>query len=168
MKTQNSVLILCSLILFPLFLSTGSVAQSKERQSKYACMEPQPEQLCNASNTCGSSSTTCTVDVKRTADSASVTPGIPGAKGNALFCVKVGTTVTWQTPSKNVGFLVDFGDDSPFEPQDTITGGFKNPVTVIAKKPGCFKFTAGACASGATYGVCKEATTEAVVLDGSN
>lgn len=169
MTIHRSFVISCSFVLLCPLLTSYSAAQSENKNSsKYACSEPQPEQLCNASNTCGSASSPCTVDVKRTADSASVTPGIPNAKGNSLFCVRTGTTVTWQTTSKNVGFLVDFGDASPFEPPEAITGGSSRSVSVVAKKPGCFKFSAGACASGAIYGMCKETDSEAVVIGAAN
>src|SRR3977135_1024440 len=100
-----------------LVLSAFMVAQEQQRgKEKYLCSEPHPESVCTAANTCGDSSTPCTVEVNRTASDASATPSIPGAKGNMPFCVKVGTTVTWKSPSKNTGFVVDFGPDSPFEP----------------------------------------------------
>ena len=48
--------------LFLLLLASVGNAQSKK--SKYACDEPNPESLCNASNTC-SASGQCSVDIKR-------------------------------------------------------------------------------------------------------
>jgi hypothetical protein len=55
-----------------ILLSSYATAQSKS--NKYACSEPNPAQLCDASNTCGSASAPCVVDVKRTANGASSTP----------------------------------------------------------------------------------------------
>src|SRR5206468_8916626 len=103
--------------------------------SKYACSEPNPAQLCTAANTCGSASSPCTVDVKRTADSASSTPSIPNAKGNSLFCVKVGTTVKWISSEKENGVVVDVGTSSPFDPAGAIIGGSDRSVSVVAKRP---------------------------------
>jgi hypothetical protein len=147
-----------------LVLLRNATAQSKS--SKYACSEPNPAQLCSAANTCGSASTPCTVDVKRTADSASSTPSIPNAKGNSLFCLKVGTTVTWNSTGKDNGFVVDVGPASPFEPAGAIIGGSDRSVSVVAKRTGCFKYSAGACQSGATYGMCDTANAELIVTNG--
>jgi plastocyanin len=153
----------CTLLALPLvLLASSAIAQSKS--SKYACSEPNPAQLCNASNTCGSASTPCEVDVKRTANGASSTPSISNAKSNALFCVKPGTTVTWKSTSKNIGFIVDAGTISPFEPGGAIIGGSDRSVSVVAKTPGCYKYSAGACMSGAIYGMCKETSAEVIVI----
>ena len=74
-----------SLVLPLIMLSAYAPAQSKS--NAFACKEANAAQLCNAANTCGSTSTSCGVDIKRTANAASSTPDIPGAKSNALFCV---------------------------------------------------------------------------------
>jgi hypothetical protein len=103
-----------ALLLTLLALSDSSSAQSKS--SKYACSEPNPAQLCTAANSCGSASSPCTVDVKRTSNAASATPGISNATANALFCVKAGTTVKWISTEKENGFVVDVGPSSPFDP----------------------------------------------------
>ena len=148
--------------LFLLLLASVGNAQSKK--SKYACDEPNPESLCNASNTC-SAAGQCSVDIKRSGmNAATATPGFPKAKGNSLFCVKAGTTVTFQSSSKGTGFIVDFGPSSPFDPPDTIIGGAQKPVQVVAKRPGCFKYSAGACYSGATNGMCGSGAAEAIVM----
>jgi hypothetical protein len=154
-----------SLFLSLLVLLTNATSQSKS--SKYACSEPNPAQLCTAANTCGSASSPCSVDVKRTANAASSTPSIPHAKSNALFCVKIGTTVQWNSTGKDNGFVVDVGPDSPFEPAGAIIGGSDRTVSVVAKRPGCFKYSAGACQSGAVYGMCKTANAELIVTDGN-
>jgi hypothetical protein len=155
------VLLLLSMVVLAEYAS----AQSKN--SRYACQEPSPAQLCNAGNTCGSSSTPCTVDVKRTANAASSTASIPNPKSNALFCVKTGTTVAWNSTGKNIGFVVDVGPSSPFEPSGAIIGGSDRSVSVVAKKPGCYKYSAGACMSGAIYGMCGTANAELIIIGGN-
>lgn len=152
-----------SLLLATLGLANFGTAQSNS--SKYACVEQNPEQLCNAGNTCGSASTPCTVDVKRTSDAASSTPSIPKPKSNALFCVKAGTTVTWMSTGKDIGFVVDVGPSSPFEPPGAIIGGTNRSVLVVAMKKGCYKYSAGACMSGATYGMCGTTNAKLIVTD---
>lgn len=142
--------------------SAYATAQSKS--SKYACSEAKPAQLCTAANTCGSASTPCDVDVKRTANAASSTPGIPNGKNGQLFCVKVGTTVQWKSTGRNIGFVVDLGATSPFDPGGAIMGGTERPISVVAKTPGCYKYSAGACMSGAIYGMCGETNAELVII----
>jgi plastocyanin len=165
MKICRCFVIRCTwlFLMLPVLLSNIN-AQSKG--NKYVCSEPNPAQMCSTANTCGSSSSPCSVDVKRTADSASSTPSIPNAKGNSLFCVKVGTTVKWNSTGKDNGFVVDVGPASPFEPAGAIIGGSDRSVSVLAKRPGCFKYSAGACQSGATYGMCGTADAELIITDG--
>lgn len=152
----------CSVVLVATFvLLSSSLAQKK---SKYACDEPQPADLCNAANTCGSASAECKVDIRKSGDGASVKPGIPNAKSNQFFCVKAGTTVVWMTSSKNTGFSIYFGTDSPFTPDDPIVGGGSKPITVKAETPGCYKYDAGAFYSGAVYGMSSGSKPELVIL----
>ncbi len=151
------------LLPFTLLVSLAS-AEDKKTNAKYACSEPNPASMCTPANTCGSPTTPCVIDVKRTSDSASATPSIPGAKGNSTFCVKVGTSVIWKSTSKNVGFVVDVSEASPFDPSGAIIGGSDRARTVVAKRPGCFKFSAGACVSGAIYGMCDTANAEVIVI----
>jgi hypothetical protein len=149
-------------ILLPLIMVTSlGMAQKK---SKYACDEPNPEQLCNAGNTCGAPSQTCSVQVKRTANGASATPNLPGAKGNALFCIHTGATVHWVSDAKDTGFVIDLGPTSPFDPAGPLIGGADKDVPVVAKRNGCFKYTVGACKSGAIYGMCANGTGEVIVI----
>jgi hypothetical protein len=164
-KSQRGFAIWFGLLLLTLVL-LGTFMAARGKDDKYVCSESDPQGMCNASTTCGSSSAPCVVDIKRTANAASVTPGIPGAKDNAPFCVKVGTKVSFKSVSKNVGFVLDFGASSPFG-QGTIIGGSDRPVSVVATKPGCFKFSAGACVSGAIYGMCGETSTEIIVTGGN-
>jgi len=112
---------------------------------------------------CGSGSQSCSVDIKRTSNAASATPGFPGAKGNSTFCVKAGTTVVWKSDTKHQGFIVDMGPNSPFDADDII-GGSNKSVTVLAKTPGCYRYSVGACISGEIYGMCGNSTAELVVV----
>jgi hypothetical protein len=151
-------------LALPLVLITcGDEAQAQKKMS-YTCKEPTPESLCTAANTCGSPSQPCFVDVKRSASAASAAPNIPGAKGNRLFCVKVDTSVIWHSDTKHQGFVVDMGPTSPFDPPDDIIGGSDKAVTVRAKVPGCYRFSAGACRSGAIYGMCGNGASELVIM----
>jgi len=160
MKIQRALL-MCLLLSFLVLLSSAMFAQAK---GKYVCAEPSPQSLCTADNTC-SASGPCTVDIKRKGMSgATATPGFPKAKENSLFCVKAGTTVTFQSTAKGTGFVVDFGPSSPFDPPDAIIGGSAKPVAVAAKRPGCFKYSAGACVSSSTFGMCGSGEAEAIVI----
>jgi hypothetical protein len=150
-----------SLAVLTALLTANEMSQAQK--SKNACSEPDPAALCNAKNTCGSPSSPCSVDVKRTSDAASATPSILGAKGNSTFCVKTGTTLVWKSETKHQGFVVDMGPTSPFDTDDII-GGSNKSVTLVAKKPGCYKYSAGACLSGAIYGMCGNGTAELIVL----
>jgi plastocyanin len=151
------------LVLSVLVLLSCATAQA-QKKSKYACDEEQPESMCNAANTCGSASSPCTVDITRGADSANVKPGVPDAKNNQLFCIKAGTTVVWKSSNKNNGFMVSFGTDSPFDPDDPVRGGGKKQVTTTARTPGCYKYDAGAFRSGTVYGMSGGSKPELVIL----
>jgi hypothetical protein len=160
MSMNRSFAIKCTSLLLPIVaLSTYATAQ----KNSYACPASVTAQSCNAANTCGSASSPCTVDVKRTANAASVTPGVPNAKGNSLFCVKAGTTLQWKSTGRDIGFVVDFGPSSPFNPGGAIIGGTDRMVSVVATKPGCYKYSAGACMSGAIYGMCGQANVQIVI-----
>jgi hypothetical protein len=161
MKIQRCLAMCCVLFLLGVGLLPNCASAEEKKKSRYACDEPNPASLCNADNTCGSS---CTVDVKRTSSSSSATPNTPNAKGNQLFCIKAGTTVTWQSMSKNTGFLIDFGPNSPFDPPDAIVGGSAKPASVVAKTPGCYKYGFQASSSTAIYGMSKASQAELIVL----
>jgi hypothetical protein len=150
--------LLCS--IFALNCETA-VAQKK---SKYVCDEAQPESMCNAVNTCGSASSPCTIDVTKAGSSSSVKPGIPDAKSNQPFCIRAGTRVVWLTSNKNTGFMISFGTDSPFDPDDPIIGGGQKQVTVRAVTPGCYKYDAGAFYSGAIFGMSGGSKPELIIL----
>ena len=166
MKLQRGVAIWSGLVLLAVVLPVTGYLAGKEKPkgaNKYLCTEPNPQGLCNSANTCGSPSTPCTLDVKRTSSSASITPSITGAKANELFCVQAGTTITWKSIQKNTGFVVDFGSTSPFDSGGTVIGGSDREASTVAKKPGCYRFSVGACVSGASYGMCGEGATEVIV-----
>src|SRR5258706_15927496 len=150
-----------SLLLPIVALSTCATAQSKG--SGYACPATITAQSCTQANACGSASTPCSVDVRRTANAASSTPSIPNAKGNSLFCLKPGTSVQFKSTGKDIGFVVDFGPASPFDPPGAIIGGTDRTVSVVAKRPGCYKYSAGACRSGAIYGMCGQANPQLII-----
>jgi len=78
--------------------------------------------------------------------------------------VKVGTTLQWKSTGKDIGFVVDFGPASPFNPPGAIIGGTDRSVSVVAAKPGCYKYSAGACMSGAIYGMCGDTKVEMIVI----
>ena len=169
MNTVRKLLICCGLLLVPLLFGGYFAARGeKEGDKDSICSAATPQSICNARTTCGSRSTPCVVNVKRGGHSASATPSIPEAKGNARFCVKAGTTVTWQSSSKSTGFILDFGDSSPFESQTTITGGSKRSASVVAQKPGCFKFSVSACREAAISGMCESGRAELVVIADEN
>src|SRR5271166_2250380 len=131
---KSSLLVMC------VILAASVVVQAK---SKYACDEPDPASLGNAST---------------------VKPGVPNAKDNQLFCIKKGTQVIWMTSNKNTGFMISFGTDNPFEPDNPIIGGANKQITVTANTPGCYKYDAGAFYSGATYGMGGGSKPELVIL----
>ena len=146
------------------FVVLLSCAVAHAQNDKYACAELNPQSLCNAGNTCGSFFKPCMVDVKRDDDGSSSTPDIPDAKGNGTFCVTTGTTIVWKSTQKNTGFVVDFGPSAPFGSEDAIIGGGKHSVSVTAMQPGCYKYSAGACISGALRGMCGSVTAEAIII----
>jgi hypothetical protein len=59
--------------------------------------------------------------------------------------------------------MVDFGEASPFDPAGTIMGGSDRPVTVVAKKARCYKYSLGACTPGTAYGMCGDSDLELIV-----
>ena len=154
----------CALCLFFLFLLNCAAAHA-QKKGKYVCEEDQPENMCNAANTCGSASSPCTIDIRRGADSCNVKPSISDAKNNQFFCIKAGTTVVWMSSKKSNGFMVSFGTDSPFDPDGPIVGGgAKPPIATKASTPGCYKYDVGAFRSGTVYGMSGGRSPELVIL----
>jgi hypothetical protein len=170
MKSPSKLALYFTGLLLSLSLASFVVANAQnKRANKYVCTETNPTSMCTASSRCGSNSAPCVVDLKRRGGtSATVTPAIPNAKSNAPFCVKVGTTVTWQSSANNTGFILDFGPSSPFDTPGAIIGGSDRPISVVAKRPGCYKFSLGACIAGTIYGMCGSTNSEIVVTDEGN
>ena len=163
MQIRSIFAVLCVTASATFLLLAPTSAQEQRGREKYVCSEPQPETMCNAENTCGSASAPCTVEIRRTASAASVTPSIPNSKANMPFCVKTGTKVNWQGASKNTGFVLDFGPDTPFG-TEAIIGGSDRAATSVAKKKGCYNYSTGACVSGAIYGMCETVETKLVIF----
>jgi hypothetical protein len=162
--------LLAFLGVFPvlaLLLLTAHLAVG-DQKAKFSCSESNPQSICSPATTCGSPSAPCKVDIKRGAsNAATATPEMPDAKPNKPFCIKIGTSVTFYSASKNTGFVIDFGTNSPFDTEGAIMGGADRPVTVVAKRPGCFRYSVGACTAGAIYGMCGNSDTE-LVVSGTN
>ncbi len=165
MKSRPFPTIVCSIIVLLLLAVAGlTVAKDKKNKTSY-CSNSHPEQFCTAANTCGANASACILEVKRTegGSGASVTPNIANFPANTALCIKAGASVTWQGAGKNTGIMVDFGDSSPFDPSGTIMGGSDRPITVVARKAGCYKYTAGACTPGTIYGMCGNSDLELIV-----
>lgn len=164
MNTQRQVNIWSALLVLSCIVILGCATAQAQKKSRYVCEETSAESMCHAANTCGSATSQCTIDVRRSGDSSNVTPSVPGAKENQLFCIKAGTTVVWMSSNKNNGFMVSFGADSPFDPDGPIMGGGKKRVTTKASTPGCYKYDAGAFRSGTVYGMSGGSKSELVIL----
>jgi hypothetical protein len=153
-------------LLVPAVLLTRLVegGDKKVKKPKHdVCAAGTSSSVCTESR-CGSQSAACEVNVSRIGDdSASAKANIPNAKDNEPFCVKVGTAITFKSKSKDTGFVLDFGNSSPFDSGNVITGGADRPMSVVAKKPGCYTYTVGACTAGTIYGMCGEEATQLVV-----
>ena len=137
---------------------------TKKKVKNDVCSSSNPASICAEPSTCGSASSPCTIDIRRSGSNyATAKPSIPDAKANKAFCIKVGTTVTFSTSSKNTGFVIDFDKANPFDHQGAIIGGADRPVTVTAKHPGCYSYSVGACIPGTVYGMCGNAETQLII-----
>ena len=168
MKNRPFPAIVCGLVLTLLLVMAGyTVAKDKKNKTTF-CSNPHPEQLCTAANTCGANGSPCLLEVKRLGGGveASVTPNIPNFPKDAVICIKTGANVTWQGAGKNTGIMVDFGESSPFDPSGAIMGGSERPITVVAKRAGCYRYTVGACTPGTIYGMCGNSDLELIVTSG--
>ena len=155
----------CVLLLLSVSPNHRAAGQSTKKKVKGdVCSASNPASICTAANTCGSSSSPCEIDIRRSQGTyATATPNIPDAKSNKPFCVKVGTSVTFSSSSKNTGFVIDFGDKDPFDHKDSIIGGSDRPITVTAKHPGCYTYSVGACTPGTVYGMCGNADLQLII-----
>jgi plastocyanin len=153
------------LFVLALLLAGFIIGQDTKKKVKNGvCSSSNPASICAEPSTCGSASSPCTIDIRRSGSKyATAKPSIPDAKANKAFCIKVGTTVTFSTSSKNTGFVIDFGKDNPFDHEGSIIGGADRPITVTAKHPGCYNYSVGACTSGTVSGMCGNATTQLII-----
>jgi hypothetical protein len=129
MKIYRYLAALCCLFVLPLLL-TNFVAGSdtKKKIKNDVCSASNPASICAAANNCGSASSPCSIDIKHDQGAyATATPIIPDAKSNKAFCIKVGTSVTFMSSSKNTGFVIDFGSSDPFDHEGAIMGGADRP-----------------------------------------
>jgi hypothetical protein len=169
MKNNPLPATVCGSILIVLLLMTAHIFANDKKAKPTYCSNPHPEQLCSAANTCGLNGSPCILEVKRIGGGteASVTPNIPDFPKDAVICIHTGASVTWKGAGKNTGIMVDFADSSPFDPSGTIMGGSDRPITVVAKKAGCYKYSLGACTPGTVYGMCGNSDLELIVTSGS-
>jgi len=167
MKIYRILAIVSFLLVLPILLSSFSAGKNTNKKLKVdVCSASNPVSICSAANTCGSASTPCSIDIRRSGGTyATATPSIPDAKSNKAFCIKVGTSVTFTTSSKNTGFVIDFGSTDPFDHPNAIIGGADRAITVTAKHPGCYTYSVGACTPGTVYGMCGNATTQLIISD---
>ena len=165
MNIGRCLALLCCLFTLPLLFASYLVGQnSKKKVKDDACSASNPASVCAAENTCGSSSAPCSINIRRSGGSyATATPSIPDAKSNKVFCIKVGTTVTFMSNSKNTGFVIDFDSSDPFDHEGAIIGGSDRPITVTAKHPGCYTYSVGACTPGTVYGMCGNTNTQLII-----
>jgi plastocyanin len=165
MKVYRYLAAASFLIVLPLLVTSFIVGQdSKKKVKNDVCSSSNPASICAEASTCGSASSPCTIDIRRSGSNyATAKASIPDAKANKAFCIKAGTTVTFSTSSKNTGFVIDFGKDNPFDHEGSIIGGADRPITVIAKHPGCYTYSIGACTPGTVSGMCGNAMTQLII-----
>jgi plastocyanin len=165
MKVYRYLAAVFCLFVLPLFLADLVVSQDVKKKVKNdVCSASNSAHVCAEANTCGSASSPCTIDIRRSGNNyATAKPSFPDAKANKAFCIKVGTTVTFSTSSKNTGFVIDFGKDNPFDHEGSILGGADRPITVTAKHPGCYTYSIGACTPGTVHGMCGNADSQLII-----
>jgi plastocyanin len=164
MKFYRYLAALGCLSILPLLASFVVGKDTKKKIKGDVCSTSDPASICAAANTCGSPSSPCSINIKRSGgSSATATPSIPDAKSNKAFCIKVGTSVTFMSSSRNTGFVIDFGSADPFDHEGSIIGGADRPITVTAKHAGCYTYSVGACTAGTVYGMCGNADTQLII-----
>jgi plastocyanin len=164
MKVYRYLAVVGCLFALSVLLANIVIGEDTNTITNNVCSMSNPASTCAASNTCGSASSPCTIDIRRSQGTyATATPSIPGVKSNKPFCIKVGTAVTFSTSSKNTAFIIDFDKANPFDHQGAIIGGADRPITVTAKHPGCYSYSVGACTPGTVYGMCGHADTQLII-----
>jgi hypothetical protein len=161
MKVHRYLTTVGCFFALPVLLTSIIVGEDTNKIKNDVCSGSNPASTRAATKTCGSASSPCTIDIRRSQGTyATATPSIPGAKSNKPFCIKVGTAVTFSTSSKNTGFVIDFDKANPFDHQGAIIGGANRPINVTAKRPGCYTYSVGACTPGTVYGMCGNADAQ--------
>lgn len=164
MKTSRFFVAPTCVLLFGGLLAGNLLGKDKKKPKNDVCSSGTTGSLTTALPICGSATTACEVDIRRSGEDSSVaTPNIPNAKANGPFRVKVGTTITFKSTSKDTGFVLDFGESAPFDSGSVVIGGADRPVSVVVKKPGCYTYSIGACTAGTRYGMCGEDAAQFVV-----
>jgi len=165
MKSYRNLAIFCFLFVPAILVTSFIFGQDTKKKIKDdVCSAANPASICAAANTCGSTASPCSIDIRRSGGSyATATPSIPDAKSNKAFCIKVGTSVTFMSSSNNTGFVIDYGSANPFDHDGAIIGGSDRPITVTAKHPGCYSYSVGACTPGTVYGMCGNANAQLIV-----
>jgi hypothetical protein len=166
MKMYRYVAVLCCLLVLPLLFTSFIVGKDTKKKVKGdICSASNPVSICAAANTCGSASSPCSIDIKRGQGTlATATPNIPDDKSNKPFCIKVGTSITFMSSSKKIpASLLTSAAPIPFDHEGAIMGGADRPITVVAKHPGCYTYSVGACTAGTIYGMCGNADTQLVI-----
>ena len=164
MHTKPPFVVLFCFLTVLLLMTDYLPGKDKKKLANDVCSAANPDSICSGPNICGSATSACEVDIKRSGgDSSSATPNISDAKTNGPFCVKVGTTMTFKSTSKDTGFILDFGASAPFDMGGAIMGGVDRPVSVVAKKPGCYTYSVGACTAGTIYGMCGDDVAQFIV-----
>ena len=165
MKVYRCLTAVGCLLALPVLLTSLIAGEDTKKKIKNdVCSASNPASICAVTNTCGSASSPCTIDIRRSQGTyATATPNIPDAKSNKPFCIKVGTAVTFTTSSKNTGFVIAFDKTNPFDHQGSIIGGADRPITVTAKHPGCYTYSVGACTPGTAYGMCGNADAQLII-----
>jgi hypothetical protein len=161
MKVYRCVTAVGCLFALPVLLTGIIVGEDTNKIKNDVCSVANPASTCAATNTCGSASSPCIIDIRRS--QGTYATATPSAKSNKPFCIKVSTDVTFSTRSKNTGFVIDFDKANPFDHQGAIIGGADRPVTVTAKHPGCYSYSVGACIPGTVYGMCGNAETQLII-----
>src|SRR5258708_40374529 len=137
MKIYRNLVFFFFLFVPPLLVPSLIVGEGTKKKIKGdVCSAANPVSICAAPNTCGSTSSPCSIDIRRSGGSyATATPSIPDAKSNKAFCMKVGTSVTFMSSSKNTGFLIDYVSTNPFDHHVSIIGGSDPPITETPNHP---------------------------------
>ena len=159
MKIQRYIAVSLFLLLL------ASVANAQSKKGKYVCDEPNPQSLCTASQHLSCFRSVLGRHQAGWYERGDGYPGLPKAKGNSLFCVKEGTTVTFQIIlegnriHRRLRAVVAVRSAGHDHRRSAEAGAGRRPSGQDASS-----IPSGACYSGATYGMCGSGTAEAIVM----